>query len=444
MLGRARGIAIRAAGAAVVGVGLTYGLKRGLEAEAPFRSRKTLGGDAAVDPEHLRTVTLPPVQTEGGEARRRVVSFREYGDPAGLPVLFLHAPGSSRLELTSACAEPWDVRLPSGLSKDRELVAGGAEGGELPPSSSAAARLGLRVIAIDRPGYGSSTDSSPPPASGGLGDTAAWVLAVADALGLGKFALVASGAAGGYALASAAELSKSRPGRISCVAVVGVEGPWQGLAASRGAVPAGARAEAARLRREASGAVSVEGPAGRMLGRVSSSVPMVAEAMVLWLRRSAVAEPAGAARDAARMLKRAGEPGEAAAMLGAAGGDGRRQAVLGLAGVEALRPGAGGVVADAAALSGGAWAIDTDAVAGAMRAPGGAGGAFVQLWHGEDDRCSPVQWAQALAADLPAGSAQLRVLPGVGHWTLLSKAWPDVLAGVAERMLASATEEESR
>ena len=88
--------------------------------------------------------------------------------------------------------------------------------GALPEPLFAAARAhGLRWVGYDRPGYGGST-----PAPGrAVADAAADVAAVADALGLDRFAVLGHSGGGPHALACAALL----PGRVT--AVVGVSGP---------------------------------------------------------------------------------------------------------------------------------------------------------------------------------------------------------------------------
>jgi len=103
----------------------------------------------------------------GHDGRRLAVC--EWGDPAGAVVLYLHGlPGSRYL------------RHPGDAYVDARL----------------------RVITYDRPGYGLSD-----PAPGRtVADTAADVAAVADALGVGEFAVAGVSAGGVHALAAAALL----------------------------------------------------------------------------------------------------------------------------------------------------------------------------------------------------------------------------------------------
>lgn len=98
----------------------------------------------------------------------RHIAYREYGDPAGQPVVVFHGtPGSSRL------------------------------GGLFAP---AATEQGVRLLAIDRPGYGDS-DSWP---TRTLADIGAVVAAVLDTAGVESAGLVGFSGGGPHALAVAA------------------------------------------------------------------------------------------------------------------------------------------------------------------------------------------------------------------------------------------------
>lgn len=83
------------------------------------------------------------------------------------------------------------------------------------PLFPAAARLGLRWVSYDRPGYGGST----PRPGRDLASAAGDVAAVADALGIERFAVMGHSGGAPHALASAALL----PGRVvAAVAVAGM------------------------------------------------------------------------------------------------------------------------------------------------------------------------------------------------------------------------------
>ncbi|HEY1827406.1 MAG TPA: alpha/beta hydrolase [Acidimicrobiales bacterium] len=107
----------------------------------------------------------------------RTVGYAEFGDPEGHPVLWCHGGPGNRLE--SAALGP------------------------------SAAERGLRLVGIDRPGYGLST---PQPGR----SIAEWVpdgIAVADELGLDHFAVVGCSTGGAYALA----LASLHPERVDAV-----------------------------------------------------------------------------------------------------------------------------------------------------------------------------------------------------------------------------------
>lgn len=106
-------------------------------------------------------VSIPPevsekqlVLPDGG-----VLGYSEFGDPAGRPVFFLHGWPSSKVQAL--------------------------------PADASARELGLRLIAVDRPGIGASSpasDRSPPAVARRVG-------ALADALGLERFGVL--GVSGG-------------------------------------------------------------------------------------------------------------------------------------------------------------------------------------------------------------------------------------------------------
>ncbi|MFC6976545.1 alpha/beta fold hydrolase [Halomicroarcula sp. GCM10025709] len=135
------------------------------------------------------TTVAPDPDGEGGEGTRRSsvpvgddrhVTYAEYGDPGGTPLLVFHGtPGSRRV---------------------------GALFDELGRSHS------VRVVAIDRPGYGRS--SAWPGRR--LRDTAAFAVPVLDEAGIDSTSVLGFSGGGPHALALAA----TRPDRIEGVAVV--------------------------------------------------------------------------------------------------------------------------------------------------------------------------------------------------------------------------------
>ncbi|HKQ99337.1 MAG TPA: alpha/beta hydrolase [Pyrinomonadaceae bacterium] len=116
----------------------------------------------------------------------RKLAYAEFGEPGGRPVLYFHGSPSSRLEPLLVGDEVWG-------------------------------RLGLRVIAPDRPGMGGS-DFQP---GRGFSDWPSDVTALADALGLERFAVVGNSGGGPYVAVCAARI----PERLSAAVIV--SGGWR-------------------------------------------------------------------------------------------------------------------------------------------------------------------------------------------------------------------------
>jgi pimeloyl-ACP methyl ester carboxylesterase len=114
----------------------------------------------------------------------RGIGFAEFGDPDGMPVIALHGTPGSRF-MFALTDEPARARK-------------------------------LRIIAHERPGYGLSEFHR----FETLADTASDVEALADALGLDRFALIGMSGGGPHAVA-AAHLLKSRILRLVLVSSVG-------------------------------------------------------------------------------------------------------------------------------------------------------------------------------------------------------------------------------
>ena len=127
----------------------------------------------------------------------RTLAFTEFGAPDGRPVLYFHGFPGSRLE----------ARL----------------------SADTAAKVGARVIAIDRPGFGRS---SPKPGRRLL-DWPDDVVELADSLGLPRFAVMGVSGGGPYAAACAYRV----PERLTGVAIVCGVGPFDVPDARRGMMP---------------------------------------------------------------------------------------------------------------------------------------------------------------------------------------------------------------
>ncbi|MGH9085244.1 MAG: alpha/beta fold hydrolase [Acidimicrobiales bacterium] len=125
----------------------------------------------------------------------REVAFAEYGDPAGAPVFAFHGTPGSRLQLA--------------------------------PADAAAREARVRLIVPDRPGYGHSSFVARPR----LVDWPFDVLAIADHLGLDRFAVLGVSGGGPHALACAASGSS----RVAAAAVISSPCPYpDGTEAVRG------------------------------------------------------------------------------------------------------------------------------------------------------------------------------------------------------------------
>jgi pimeloyl-ACP methyl ester carboxylesterase len=272
----------------------------------------------------LGTQTL--TRTDG-----RVVAWSEFGDPIGAPVLWCHGGLSSRLDIALV---------------DSTLLA-----------------AGVRVIAPDRPGIGSSERRK----GRSVRDFADDAAAVADAAGVVRFAVAGWSAGGPYALACAARL----PDRVSAVATIG------------GMAPLFSRAQ----RRELGLA------ADRLLIPMAHRAPWLA-ALALTPTRHASAK-----RYRKQLLKAVPAPDRAA--LEPLPGD--RVAAAGRA---ALRPGVGGTVDDYRAF-GGSWGFALHQVR-----------ARVRCWQGDADTILPMTHARRLAAALPGGS--LQIVERAGHFAYLT------------------------
>jgi pimeloyl-ACP methyl ester carboxylesterase len=120
----------------------------------------------------------------------RSFSYRAFGDEAGMPLFALHGTPGSRLKFVVA--------------------------------HPVARAVGLRVIAPDRWGYG-ATERHPRPSLKAFAEDMA---AFADALGIGRFAIMGVSGGGPFAAAVASEM----PDRVSALALAAPVGPIAGEA----------------------------------------------------------------------------------------------------------------------------------------------------------------------------------------------------------------------
>jgi pimeloyl-ACP methyl ester carboxylesterase len=239
--------------------------------------------------------------------------------------------------------------VPGGLSSRIDAALVGA----------AAARNGLRLIALDRPGIGRSTLARDD-------DLLRWpgiVAGCADHLGLEGFGVAGWSAGGPYALACAYMLRE----RVRAVATVAGMYPVTD--------PARRRELGLALDRRLI-ALSRTSP---RVARIVLQAVRIAPDEVLW-----------------RSTRRSGGPAERAALV-----PDSRPAVLRMV-REAMHQGTAGVVADYRAF-GSDWGFTPQVVS-----------APVSVWHGEADGLVPLAHAERLAGELRAGT--LCRVPGAGHF----------------------------
>lgn len=260
----------------------------------------------------------------------RLVGYAEYGTPDAPPLVACHGLPGSRL----AVEQLWEDE----------------------PTA-------WRVIAPDRPGIGLSTYL---PARH-LADVAGDVGELADALGLGRFAVLGVAVGAPHALAVAAALGD----RVTAVAAVAAAGPI-----------------------DAPGALEAMSPANRTLYRLVRSAPALVSVLAIPNSREMRRRPDRALDRAARARDLPASDREQMA-------DERLRALAIEAAPEAFRQGVRGFVHEAR-LYVRPWGFDLAAVA-----------APVQLWHGELDTQVPLAMARYLEGALPR--ATLTVLRGEGH-----------------------------
>jgi pimeloyl-ACP methyl ester carboxylesterase len=301
----------------------------------------------------------PPTRTValGGG---RTLALDDVGDPAGVPVLYLHGTPDSRLARH--------------------------------PDDDLAAAAGVRLLAVDRPGYGGS---SPAPSAWSPDWPAAWASDVAEALdqlGVGRCAVLAwsGGTLAGVALAALGSGAAGGPlaGRVAALGVVGGLAPRQAYDDPRVRTAGESRLGVLEL-----ADVLPPGDLGDEVAPMLAPYPC---------DLALAAEHQAAQRSPADALELASVPGGAETLA------------AGL--VEAVRPGLAGVAADVEAQAR-PLAVDLRAV----RCP-------VRLWYGEVDEMTPAAFGRWYAAHVPG--AALTVVPGAGHYLALTR-WSQLLAELA-------------
>ena len=262
----------------------------------------------------------------------RALGYCEYGTPRGEPVIYCHGYPASRLQ--AALAHP------------------------------VASRLGLRIVSADRPGFGLSD----PQPGRTLLDWPKDVEALADALGLERFAVLGVSGGGPYALACAYAL----PGRVTSAVVVCGLAP---LSAP------GVLANANWLARS-SFFLALHAP-GLLKLFHTLIIYGVMRAHPEWVLRWMAGDRA-ADRE---LLARTDILDAVAAPIR-----------------ESFRQGAAGATAEFRL-----YALDWGFDLGAIQVP-------VHIWQGEADKTVPPSHARYLAGALP--NARLTSVPGEGHFSL--------------------------
>lgn len=276
----------------------------------------------------------------------RRLAWAEYGLPAGAPVVHFHGHPGSRLE------------------------------GQL--ADAAARRTGVRLISVDRPGMGYS-DHDP---RRRLLDWPGCVAALADALGIGRFAVAGVSGGAPYALACAYRI----PERVTACALVAGLGPLAEY--------------------------GVRGMTG--LNRLQFHMALRASWLLhplWWLllarHRGRLDDPADLERWLTRVSRR---------FVNVTGGPGPARAYAHSL-LEAFRQGTRGVVHDSRIYAH-PWGFRLRDVA--FRP--------ILLWHGEADSHVPVAMARTMAEALPGCS--LALFPGQDHFALIFAHLDDVFGAL--------------
>jgi pimeloyl-ACP methyl ester carboxylesterase len=282
-----------------------------------------------------------------GDGRR--IGYAQYGRPDGEPLFYFHGHPGSRLE--ARFAHP------------------------------AAAGAGLRVIALDRPGYGLS-DFQPARA---ITDWPADVAEVAGLLGIGRFMVAGASGGGPYALACAWRL----PDRVIRAAVISGVGPWRVPG-----VTAGMRWQ------------------NRVGFGWGSRWPSLARVLMRSMHRGIARRPGQTIEAIARAMS----PADAAVV--------RRPEIreLLIADIaEAFRQGIDGAAWDVVLL-GRPWGFPLREIQ-----------PEVHLWQGESDTLVPPAMGRYQAAQIPRCHATM--LPGEGHLLIIDR-MPDLTAALTQPPLA--------
>jgi pimeloyl-ACP methyl ester carboxylesterase len=271
----------------------------------------------------------------------RQIGYGEFGDPEGTPIILIHGFGDSRL-----------TRHP-----DDELTA----------------RLGVRLITVDRPGIG-LTD---PMKELTLFDRIADIEEVADSLKLDRFAVLGWSGGAPFALAAAHALGD----RVTRAGIAGGFGPF-----------------------ERSGFRHLAPKEIRRVILILKAAPWMSSVLAKESAKQLHGEMRGAMHGGEALASSSDESVLA---------QGRVRENITRGAEEAFRQGHEGVAADMLLVFRFKWGFKPEEV----HRP-------VELWYGEEDRMTPVEVGRGLASILP--DARLRVTPRAGH-LLHIKHWEEIL-----------------
>jgi pimeloyl-ACP methyl ester carboxylesterase len=271
----------------------------------------------------------------------RTLAYIELGDPNGRPVVFLHGLGSSMYGVH--------------------------------PDESIAERLGVRLIAPDRPGIG---PSDPEPRRT-LADWADDLASLLDELGLDRVSLVGWSAGGPHALAFAA----TQPDRVERVVLVSSAAPLHDP-----------------------GTMAHLDNRWRAVGLMARHAPSLMRPTFNGTAQSFRRDPEGVIDHSIQAM---------VAVDQAVAGRPEIREQLMLAAQDAFRQGGEGIYEDAVAVAR-PWGFELSDVAVPVR-----------LWHG----CEDTTWSPSVAEALERQLRQVTstFVPGAGHLLYLER-WADILA----------------
>lgn len=273
----------------------------------------------------------------------RKLCYDDHGPVDGVPLIYCHGAPGARVE--------WDCFVPEAL----------------------VARMGVRVLSVDRPGMGRSGFQPHRRVLDWPDDVAA----LADALGLDRFAVL--GFSGGCPVAAAC--AYRLPGRVTALGIV------DGVVADDAPLPDGERdAKVAQSQ------------------HLAKDHPRLARVVFGAMRRIAQVAPGMVVKQALGVFP----PPDQTLLRDAA----FQRCFIAMF-REAHRQGTRGSVQDQALMVS-PWGFDL----GAITVP-------THIWVGEDDRHAPPAMARYLADTIPG--ARLHSVPGEGHMSTFARRAPEIL-----------------